>query len=519
MRTPKIALCFVLTALVAACGDDSTPTDSGMGGDTGMMMTDTGTPDAMPDTTVPPTEGVCTMPIEITGEIGTVTVSGDTSMTSLRPVDLGADCGNPEAARFSPQQVVAYTVPGTEEVGVLFTLDTTATDMDFVAILQARTDCGTVPTADACFQDVTDAMRHATGAVTAMGGDTLYIIVTGIAEVMSPYTDQGAWEMDITAGANEAPVLVGGQLSRVGDSLEIALSGTDDMGGKGYTMELQKADGSGIDTNGDGAVDATDLIVADFSNDVSDMMAFVGRDNYVGIGADLIDSEMAVQAEVTVRDVFMVDSAPMTLMIGDAVGVGGTCDDTTFCAGSLSCTSMMCEASSEATTACASPTALTISTPTTTAETTTVSGSIPAGMGALAPTCTNAAGPEVTYGLTVPAGGPFDVVARTDLSGTGDTDTMVYLRSDCTDPTTEVACNDDIDLEGGTYTSHLELLDAPAGDYVLIVEQWAPDVTDTAGPFQLEVALRPVLASGASCDNAGVMNRCAGGACASGTCP
>ena len=37
-------------------------------------------------------------------------------------VDLGADCGNPEAARFAPQEVVADTVPGTEPVGVLFTL-------------------------------------------------------------------------------------------------------------------------------------------------------------------------------------------------------------------------------------------------------------------------------------------------------------------------------------------------------------------------------------------------------------
>jgi hypothetical protein len=180
---------------------------------------------------------------------------------------------------------------------------------------------------------------------------------------------------------------------------------------------------------------------------------------------------------------------------------------------------MMCEASTEATTACASPTALTIATPTTTTETTTVTGSIPAGTGALAPTCTSAVGPEVTYGVTVPGGGTFDVVARTDLTGTGETDTMLYLRGDCTDPITETACNDDIDLEGGVYTSHMELLDAPAGDYVLIVEQWATEPTDTAGAFELEVGLRPVLASGASCDNAGVMNRCADGACSGGTCP
>ena len=111
------------------------------------------------------------------------------------------------------------------------------------------------------------------------------------------------------------------------------------------------------------------------------------------------------------------------------------------------------------------------------------------------------------------------MVARTDLPGTGDTDTMLYLRGSCADPTTEVACNDDIDLGAMVYTSHLELLDAPAGDYVLIVEQWAPNPTADAGAFALEVALRPVLATAATCDNAGILNRCAAGPCAGAVCP
>jgi hypothetical protein len=508
-----------LSVLFVACGDDGPPpTDSGMGDTSTMSDSDTPDSDGV-DTSVPPTEGACTGPIEVAGEIGAVTVSGDTDMATLRPVDLGVDCGNPEAARFSPQEIVAYTVPGTEEVGVRFTLANAGTDMDFVAIAQVRTDCMTQPAADMCFQDVTDTERHASGAVTAMGGDTIYIVVTGIADIMSPYTDRGAWEMEITAGPNEPPTLVGGQLSRVGDALEVALSGMDDTGGDSYRMELQMADGTGIDLNDDGMVDEGDWIVAPFTNDVSEMMSFVGRDRFAAIGADILDADMVTQAEVTVRDVFRAESAPMTITIGDGIGVGGSCDDTTFCADALTCTSMMCEASTEATTACASPTALTIATPTTTTETTTVTGSIPAGTGALAPTCTSAVGPEVTYGVTVPGGGTFDVVARTDLTGTGETDTMLYLRGDCTDPITETACNDDIDLEGGVYTSHMELLDAPAGDYVLIVEQWATEPTDTAGAFELEVGLRPVLASGASCDNAGVMNRCADGACSGGTCP
>jgi len=38
-------------------------------------------------------------------------------------------------------------------------------------------------------------------------------------------------------------------------------------------------------------------------------------------------------------------------------------------------------------------------------------------------------------------------------------------------------------------------------------------------PFDLDLSVRPVLATGATCDVAEVDNRCAGGACAAGTCP
>jgi hypothetical protein len=41
----------------------------------------------------------------------------------------------------------------------------------------------------------------------------------------------------------------------------------------------------------------------------------------------------------------------------------------------------------------------------------------------------------------------------------------------------------------------------------------------SGAPFAMEVSLRPVLASGATCDMTGANNRCAGGACAGGTCP
>jgi len=91
------------------------------------------------------------------------------------------------------------------------------------------------------------------------------------------------------------------------------------------------------------------------------------------------------------------------------------------------------------------------------------------------------------------------------------------VRADCTDPASEVACNDDIDYAGGTVSSSLEARDVAAGTYTLIVEQYGSGTT--TAPFSMKVSLRPVLAMGAACDMAGVMNRCAGAACAAGTCP
>ena len=138
MRTLHLAFatCLALAGLASGCGDDSTMmmTDTGMGDSD---MPDSSMPDSTRPDTPPPPEDVCTAPIDVVGEIGTVSVSGNTSTTMLRPRDLGADCGNAEAARFAPQEVVAYQVPGTEPVGVLFTLATSPLPLSWMLSLFA----------------------------------------------------------------------------------------------------------------------------------------------------------------------------------------------------------------------------------------------------------------------------------------------------------------------------------------------------------------------------------------------
>ncbi len=522
MRIARLPLFLALLSLGAnliACGDDSPPaTDAGTDS---MMDTDTGMEDATVEDTSrpPPLPDVCVSPIAVTGEIGTSTVSGDTSMVEARPRDLGGDCGNASAARFAPQEVIAYTVPGSGEVGVAFTLDTAGTDENFAAVVQVRGACDEIPpAAGTCYgAQENQPGIPASGGVLANGGDVIYFVVTGWAEAMAPATASGPWQMDITAGPNEAPTLVGGQLSDVGGSLEVTLSTMDDSGATTYRLELQGADGMGVDINDDGMVNEGDWLIGGFNEESAP--AFVGTARWTDLFALLPEGLNITQAETAVRDIFNVESAPMTITIGSAAAIGDACDATTYCALELACVSDVCAASAESTTVCATATALTITTPTDTTTNTTVSGTIPAGTGALTPGCTNAVGPEVIYIVTVPATGTFDVIARTNLAGTGMTDTAIYLRNTCEDPTTQLACNDDIDLAGMVYTSRFELLDAPAGDHAIVVEQWFPVPTTTPGDFQMEVSLRPVLATGDTCDNAGLNNRCAAGPCAATVCP
>jgi len=156
----------------------------------------------------------------------------------------------------------------------------------------------------------------------------------------------------------------------------------------------------------------------------------------------------------------------------------------------------------------------------------TVTGSVPAMAGSIDDNgvCdSDTEGAEVLYQLTVPvAVAPvtaYDVVLDTENATTGEGDTIVYLQSTCGDPETTGECNDDIDLEGMNYASHLETNAVAAGTHTVVVEGYG--VLMAALAFELEVSLRPVLATGTACDPAGVMNRCAAGACPAATpvCP
>ena len=226
----------------------------------------------------------------------------------------------------------------------------------------------------------------------------------------------------------------------------------------------------------------------------------------------------ATQARIELMDAVGGLSAAMTvpLRVVEEVGLGATCDDMHAVLLPLVCgSSTTCEAPPEVAGACAGAAAIAAPAPTTVTTPAMVTGAFAGGAGVFTGSCGPTTESELIYTVSVPAGG-VDLLATTNLPGTGATDTVLYARGTCADPLTELGCADDVSRD--VLSSEIELRDLAAGTYTIFVERYAGT---TGADFALQVSLRPVLATGATCDPAGVMNRCAAGACVSATmtCP
>lgn len=129
-------------------------------------------------------------------------------------------------------------------------------------------------------------------------------------------------------------------------------------------------------------------------------------------------------------------------------------------------------------------------------------------------------GREGILAVTVPEG-RWDVLAQT--SGGTDLDTILYFRTTCGDPESTIGCADDIDFSTNNYYSALEVQNVvapPAGRTVAVIAELWDGPTGTMGEtFDVDVTLRPVRASGDSCDSGFQLDRCEGTPCRAGTCP
>ncbi len=512
MLNQRISALLVALALAGSvgCGDDDGNVEVDAGTPDGsMMLPDAETPDSsMPMPDVP--AGACSDARVIALTAGEQQITGDTTDASADRT-LSEGCGGEPTG----QELLAFQVPGSGQVGVRFSLATDPTDFDTTVEVRPG-GCDDVTEA-LCFDDVSLFEVRSEGLFLAEGGETVYVVVTGYdAESFGP------WAMNVTVVPNpEAPVLTSGTALRVDETrLDIALVGTDADGDvTSYLVTFLDEAGMaiGIDTDEDpGTPDQTEFNLG-FSDDLTGQTSFTGRSR---LGRLDEITELAAAASVRVRllDTFGLESDALTLTIDDVTesALGGPCvDGESICADAFVCVDGSCAIPAATETACEAATVVTLTAGTPSVQ----SASIEAGDGALAASCGDTVGDEVLYRVTVPEG-DFDLVVTTVRAANdiASIDSVVYVQSVCGDPSSEgeAGCNDDVDAEAEDFRSTVELLDVAPGTYTVGVESYGG--VSEATTIELAITLRSVVAVGASCDMTGVANRCDAGSCVAGTC-
>lgn len=507
MHTRIYLGCLAATLAMAGCGDDDgmTTPDAGMGADAGPGM-DSGPMevDSGPgDDAGTGGEASCAMPRELTLEMGEQTLTGDTSGLGSDET-LSEGCGSEPA----PQEVLELTIPGTGQKGVLFNLVNDATAFD--TVVEVRTGACDSTDGAMCFDDAFPGLIvQSAGRFVVEGGSTVYLIVTGFDAAAA-----GPWEMAVEVADAQPPTISGGDARRVETTrYDFQIMGGDPDGDAiGILVEFLADDGTviGVDRDEDPATPDQTEFFAGFVDDLEGETTFDATARLED-EALVTATASATQVRARVVDRFELESDTTDLAITDVTesGRGETCGATAVCADGYDCIGGTCQIPTETVTACTGATMIPI-TPGASTVTETRTGSVEPGPSYLRATCGDTSGPEVLYRVAVPATGTYDLIASTDNAATGAADTVVHVQSDCGDPASEVACDDD---GGEEFRSVAVVEAAPTGTYTIAVEIYGGP--EAATPFELDVSLRPVLEAGAACDPAGEMNRCATGDCPS----
>ena len=519
-----------------ACGDDDVTPPVPDAGPDDLGAPDLGPPDLGP---VYPSGGTCADPHLLVGTpTGDVSVAFNTTGEPSGQRDIGLSCGSQEAPRWAPQHIVQYTVPGSGLQRVDFSTISSGTGRRVDTIVQVRTTCDEIPGVfpPGCFDNTSATELRASGSMNAMGGETLFFVVTTFeATAATGWSDRGPIELTVSSRSATPPTITEGTAYRIGTRVEFNATGMDPDGdAAGVHAAFLDAAGNPVDLSNNGTTDEGDVPSLQFATSVAGMTTFSGTSVFEGLTAYIEGAPTrATQVELSVFDQGYALSAavrvPLTTLT--EVGTGEVCDTLSRCRAPLTCDAGACAVPPAFAALCGAATPIMVAEPTTTTTTGTASGTAGAGTSSFAPSrCLNpdgsilpATGGEKLFTFTVTAAN-FDLTATTDVPGTGAMeDTILYVRSSCADPGSEFACNDDINYSAGNARSRIERQDLTPGTYTIFVEPFA---TASSGPgsttFSLSVSLRPVLATGAACDPAQVQNRCGAGACPSGatpTCP
>jgi hypothetical protein len=218
----------------------------------------------MRDAGPPPPPYTCEgTPTRVTGVLGaTESVTFDTTMTTTRPRDLGLRCGNASAeVRWARQEVVEYVVPGSGPVAIEFSSVNSVTSPTFNTVIQVRRSCSEVPDQafpPTCIDDTTRTEVRASGAYQAMGGETLYFIITGYSdpEPVTGEVDEGPIQVDFTPRSNTPPTITSASAAISGPAMAFSATANDAEGPIfGFALQLFTAAGQ-IDLEGDGDADS-----------------------------------------------------------------------------------------------------------------------------------------------------------------------------------------------------------------------------------------------------------------------
>jgi len=506
----------------AAGGDDGGTADADGGG---------GTPSD-------PCDPAAIVALALTGA-GTVTTTGTLAgVSSLTPQTLGCTAG-----RTGPEVVYSLDVPS----GVFYLVASTvfpATTADTVLYLQTMCGAGQ----ELACNDDAESPRTSRLSTSVTGPGTVYIVVDSFDA--SPVPPANAYSLTVTltvpasegaacipvqpgaldpcaaglvcppsAGATTtcttptAPVIDAAelfpQLGQPATESTLFLSAHDGQGDwKTLSLVFENAGGAAIDTQ------------------ILDLTDYWGETALVENPFVLSVPLGTASVDVTTTDSQSLTSASVTAALTPWSTLGQSCNAALSapdpCLNDLVCVNATCAASGAAASACAQATAIVLGAPVTgTAAglaTDTFEGSCVVDRG----------GNDKVFRTTLPAltGGAlaWDLVATTanasvPYSYYANLDSYLYVRSTCVDPTTELACADDLtdtDLRTQVVATNL----AP-GSYYVFLDTSSPLQNGTTVGYTLLVRARAVLPSGATCDPGRIQSRCQSGACSAltGICP
>jgi hypothetical protein len=431
------------------------------------------------------------------------------------PANAGKDAG---------QVVYELVVPGTGPHAIVATTEIPGTDRSIDTLIGIRTASCFGSASDQCFDDVGQDTR-ARADFLANGGDHVFVILTTYS-----HGQENPVAIDFTSKPNAEPSLASASALIVGEELLVDVAGGDpDGNGWGVIVRFHGPAGELIDLDGNGIRNAADRLSGPFSRSVQDVTMFSERARLPISAAQAGRIGGATMAYVRAQDqagAVSLSDVVTPVMAGAVALHGQPCDANNVCSEELNCSAGMvrtCQPTATRQGACTAAMTLAVPTPTTSTTTSSAMGVLMLGTGLFQGNCGNTLGTEDIYSVSVPMGA-FDLVLTTENPGTAmGADTVIYVRSDCVEPLSEGMgwCNDDDTSATPTsLLSRLVIEDIPQGSYAVFVESYQGVLPDMMLRYELSASLRPVLPSGAHCDPAEVMNRCAGMACTgAGTCP